>query len=46
MDEIIEVITVSEYDVIIAGRGTAGVAAAFSTARNGVNTVLIEKYGF
>jgi len=39
-------ITVSEYDVIVAGGGTAGVAAAVAAARNGANTVLIEKYGF
>jgi len=39
-------ITVSEYEVIVAGGGTAGIAAAVAAARNGANTVLIERYGF
>lgn len=32
-----------EYDVIVAGGGVAGVAAAISSARMGKNTLLIEK---
>jgi len=36
----------SKHDVIVVGGGTAGVAAAVTAARNGANTVLIEKYGF
>jgi len=39
-------ITVSEYEVIVAGGGTAGIAAAVAAARNGANIVLIERYGF
>ena len=39
-------ITTSEHDVIVAGGGTAGVAAAVAAARNGADTILIERYGF
>lgn len=35
-----------ECDVLVAGGGTAGVVAALSAARNGANTILIERYGF
>jgi len=31
------------YDVIVCGGGVAGVAAAVSTARNGLSTLLLEK---
>lgn len=34
------------YNVIVAGGGPAGVAAAISSARNGAKTLLIEKDGF
>ena len=34
------------YDVVVAGGGVAGVAAAVSAARLGVNTLLVERYGF
>ena len=33
------------YDVIVAGGGPAGIAAAVSAARLGVKTALIERYG-
>jgi len=33
-------------DVIICGGGPAGFGAAIAAARNGVNALLIEKYGF
>jgi len=34
------------YDVIVAGGGPAGTAAAIASARNGASTLLIERYGF
>ena len=34
------------YDVLVAGGGLAGFAAALSAARNGAKTILIEKDGF
>lgn len=35
----------AEYDVIVAGGGPAGVAAAVSAARLGAKTALVERYG-
>lgn len=34
------------YDLLVAGGGTAGVFAAISAARTGAKTILIEKNGF
>ncbi|MDD5599252.1 MAG: FAD-dependent oxidoreductase [Victivallaceae bacterium] len=34
------------YDVIVAGGGIAGIAAAIASARNGAKTLIIERYGF
>ncbi|MDO8683579.1 MAG: FAD-dependent oxidoreductase [Armatimonadota bacterium] len=34
------------FDVIAAGGGVAGVAAAYSAARFGARTALVERYGF
>jgi len=35
-----------EADVVVAGGGPTGIAAALSAARNGAKTLLIERYGF
>lgn len=35
-----------EYDVVVAGAGTAGIFAAIAAARNGASTLLIERGGF
>ena len=37
---------VAEADVVVVGGGSAGLAAAVSSARSGARTVLIERYGF
>jgi hypothetical protein len=34
-----------EYDVVVVGGGTSGVAAAICSARAGANTILIERLG-
>ena len=36
---------ISETDVIVAGGGVAGVAAALAASRNGAKVLLIERYG-
>lgn len=33
-------------DVVVVGSGSAGAAAAIAAARNGANTVLVERFGF
>lgn len=35
-----------EFDVVVLGGGPAGIAAAASAARNGADTLLVERYGF
>ena len=34
-----------EYDAVVVGGGTSGVAAAIASARAGANTILIERLG-
>ncbi len=36
----------NQYDVIVAGGGPSGVAAAIAAARNGCNTLIIEREAF
>lgn len=37
---------IDSYDVIVCGGGPSGIIAAVAAARNGANTLLIERYGF
>jgi hypothetical protein len=39
-------LSVREFDVVVAGGGTAGVIAAVASARHGAKTVLIESKGY
>jgi hypothetical protein len=41
-----EIPVVNEVDVLVVGGGPAGVGAAVAAARNGVKTLLVERYGF
>lgn len=35
-----------DVDVLVVGGGATGVAAAATAARSGLNTMLVERYGF
>jgi ribulose 1,5-bisphosphate synthetase/thiazole synthase len=37
---------VQEVDVVVAGGGPAGIAAAIAAARNGAKTLIVERYGY
>ena len=41
-----EVPVLAEYDVVVAGGGPAGCAAAIYAARHGAKTLLMEKEGY
>jgi hypothetical protein len=41
-----EVKVARECDVVVVGGGPGGIGAALSAARNGADTVLIERYGY
>lgn len=41
-----ELPVIAEADVVVAGGGPAGFAAAVAAAREGARTILIERYGF
>ena len=41
-----QVPVVEDTDVLVAGGGPAGIAAALAAAREGARTVLIERYGY
>ncbi|MDD5697707.1 MAG: FAD-dependent oxidoreductase [Victivallaceae bacterium] len=41
-----ELPVIGSYEVVVAGGGIAGIAAAVAAARNGAKTLIIERYGF
>ena len=41
-----ETVVAAEVDVIVAGGGPAGLAAAVAASRNGAQTLLVERYGY
>jgi len=47
IEEIARIIPVmAETDVLVVGSGPGGLAAALASAREGVDTMLVERYGF
>ena len=41
-----EIPVIARHDVCVVGGGAAGIAAATAAARNGADTILVERYGF
>jgi len=41
-----EIALVDDYDVVVAGGGTAGIIATVAAARNGMRVLLLERSGF
>lgn len=46
LEESREIEIKGSYDIIVVGGGPAGIAAAISSARSNMRTLLIERYGF
>jgi ethanolamine utilization protein EutQ (cupin superfamily) len=44
--EVLQTPVAGNYDVIVAGGGPSGVAAAIAAGRMGMKTLLVERYGF
>jgi len=46
VEKVRETVVAAEVDVIVAGGGPAGLAAAVAASRNGAQTLLVERYGY